>query len=631
MRVMDNHRPLPPPPAKPRPGLMVATLVRIMPVAVLVLISIWFFIRHLTLDTLDREIQTRLTTRSHLMADAVGHRLNALKAYALGLSTNDLIADSLMNPAIGKGDLPRLFHALGLPEMKKADIHLTDSRGRTLISTQAPSVHFANTPFFKAAMENKSLFHIDPNRLTISYPVRSGGLAEGMLGLTLEAGQFAPLFNLESRFLEYAVFQATGADPDTPPSELPKGQVVFSTSQTFTQSLSRPRNKSWHRDVRPIPGYPALWLVCGIQAAHAISPYEHMEDFLATALILDIMALGAGIYTATRLAARPLKRFIRILDRAKGSPLHTTRLPEQGPRELIHMAQSFNSLIRELEQVRHQGLNKAVESGRVQFSAMLLHTIGNAVTPLRLHIDQLQGRDLSEIHLFLEQCYREIYTHRRELDAYMATPRGQEVFAYMGELIHSFKNLEKEQTQSLGAIGDTLTYITDILSIQQTYAPAPGDHPADADLNEILETAIKLHGPSLEKRGISLVRDLTPDLPPVDLDKSRLLQVGVNLLKNAGNALETPEARHFPLRQIRITSFYHPPDMGFEIQDTGAGFTPEQGKNFFKAWESGNPGMGLYYCKLYLDSINGHIHMESPGPGKGARVRVTLPCEGEVS
>ncbi|MCG8566743.1 MAG: HAMP domain-containing histidine kinase [Desulfobacterales bacterium] len=603
-----------------RRGIVFTTLIRVVPLAGLLLLLIWLMIRYQALDTLDREVRNSLSSRTVLMADAVGHKLDILKSYTQGLSTNDLVTNSLIDPNTRDRVLPRFFQSLKIPNMERASVHLTDYKGRPIISSTGEKQNFQDSPFIRAAMEDRSLFRLDREQLAISHPVRYAGLPEGMLGFILKSKEFDHLFQLESRLLEYAIIKYQTPNRKTPDG----GDILFSTQPGFVQDLDTQGDQVWHQSRQPIPGYPALWMISGIQAAKAFGPYRRMERFLVFAMVLDLIALTLGIFIAARVAGRPLENFVRVMDQAKVKGPHETRLPEEGPRELQALARSFNRLFQELDQARKEGLNKAMESGRAQLSAMVLHNIGNALTPLQVQVDPVHHRELEEIQTYLDRCYRELDSQGEGLGEYIIhNSRGKEVFAYMAELIHSLGQLGAKQDQAREKTANALEYVSEILSLQQSYAPSAQEKKERVDLNELVDIAVKVQTPAMDKRNIKLIRESCDPLPPLHLDKSRLLQIAMNLIKNAVEAVNPGPG------EIRVTTFHSDGASGFEVRDTGQGFPPEKAETFFQfgASDKGASGMGLYYCKMYLETVNGRIELSSPGPGQGARVQVRLEPE----
>ncbi len=119
--------------------------------------------------------------------------------------------------------------------------------------------------------------------------------------------------------------------------------------------------------------------------------------------------------------------------------------------------------------------------------------------------------------------------------------------------------------------------------------------------------------------------DLLPDLPPVMVDRQRMVQVLNNLLTNA--------ARHSPeSAPIRIATARDGVHMAVSVTDEGAGIAPELlSRVFIKhagllhgARERG-AGLGLAICKGLVEAQGGRIRVESEGVGAGTRFTFTVP------
>jgi len=107
-------------------------------------------------------------------------------------------------------------------------------------------------------------------------------------------------------------------------------------------------------------------------------------------------------------------------------------------------------------------------------------------------------------------------------------------------------NVDKMQT--------SLDYVRDILSLQQTYAPGEKEIRQMTDVNTLIESALQMQTATLDKRGIAVTRDLQQDLRQIMIDRNRMVQVLVNLIKNAGEAIDArPKAR--ATGQIHVKSY----------------------------------------------------------------------------
>jgi signal transduction histidine kinase len=279
---------------------------------------------------------------------------------------------------------------------------------------------------------------------------------------------------------------------------------------------------------------------------------------------------------------------------------------------------------RELEETQKELINKAMEAGRAQLSAMVLHNIGNAITPIKIQIEGMKSDELGQTSQYLEKCYLDISDHIGDLQNYVNDdPRGKNVFNYMGELINSLNGQRKQKEGVIKKMDEAVSYISEILTLQQAYAANEQETKERTDLNALIENAIRMQIGSLEKREITVRTDLNPKLPRLLIDKNRLMQVIVNFIKNSYEAIDDLNGNNRE-KWISFKSFSENGRLGFKITDSGIGIEPAHIDTIFEFGEShkGSSGFGLYYCKMFVEGNKGILNFSSQGKGKGATVEV---------
>ena len=277
---------------------------------------------------------------------------------------------------------------------------------------------------------------------------------------------------------------------------------------------------------------------------------------------------------------------------------------------------------RELKETQKELVNTAMEAGRVQLSAMVLHNIGNAITPIKVQVEEMKSKQLEQIGDYLEKCYLDLNEHARDLQQYVnVNPRGKEVFSYMGNLIEALKAFGMQNKNLADKLDQTVAYISEILTLQQAYAASNLEIKENTDLNMILEDAIRMQKSALEKRGICLKKDLDHNLPKLLIDKSRLMQVIVNIIINSYEAIDELNDKD---KVINLKTFSENGKVGLKITDSGIGIEPDKIDTIFEFGKShkGSSGFGLYYCRMFVDANQGVLTLRSPGKGKGATVEI---------
>ncbi|MGD9210654.1 MAG: PAS domain S-box protein [Desulfobacteraceae bacterium] len=314
---------------------------------------------------------------------------------------------------------------------------------------------------------------------------------------------------------------------------------------------------------------------------------------------------------------------IRDISKAKKAAAELKKYQNQLEQMVVERTQK-------LEKAQAELVTNAMESARAQLSAMVLHNIGNAITPTSVQLEKLKSGEGSQIIDYLKKCYQDLEAHAEDMTAYMANgERGHQVFVTMGELIGSLSNYEFSRIDMLQKIEKSLFYVTDTLVLQQAYASNTKEMKELTDLNALIEDALRMQLGALEKRDILIIKKFHENLPKLLIAKNRLMQVLVNIIKNSYEAIDALEEQP-EQKTICITSFLRDGTIGFELKDNGIGLTSHQAANIFELGQShkGSSGIGLYYCKMFINSNNGQLTLTSPGKGKGATLNVSFKIPG---
>lgn len=128
------------------------------------------------------------------------------------------------------------------------------------------------------------------------------------------------------------------------------------------------------------------------------------------------------------------------------------------------------------------------------------------------------------------------------------------------------------------------------------------------------------------ERQVTVVRDVAADLPPIWADRSRLVQVLLNLVRNA--ITYTPAGGIVSIT-LQRTDAYH---LALQVADTGIGIPPEDLPRVFerfyrtdasRARSSGGFGLGLAIVRDLVYAMGGTVSVTSQ-VGEGSRFTVAL-------
>jgi PAS domain S-box-containing protein len=174
----------------------------------------------------------------------------------------------------------------------------------------------------------------------------------------------------------------------------------------------------------------------------------------------------------------------------------------------------------------------------------------------------------------------------------------------------------QQQARRAAEIVQNLTY----------FSRPPVGGKSRVNLGEIVERTLNLHTYSLRKNGIAVDFLPEPSLPYVEADPHQLMQVFLNLVMNAEQAIR--QARERGTLRIRLATTGNSVCASF--QDDGPGIPAEIVKNIFDPFYTTKrpgrgTGLGLSICKSVLKEHSGTIEAAN-APGGGAVFTVTLPA-----
>ena len=150
-------------------------------------------------------------------------------------------------------------------------------------------------------------------------------------------------------------------------------------------------------------------------------------------------------------------------------------------------------------------------------------------------------------------------------------------------------------------------------------------------VDRMVQTAMESAKPMADEKHIKIDCEVPTDVPPVQADSLRIIQVLSNLLSNAIKF--TPPGGEIRL-SVKTAATRN--QVEFKVSDTGRGIRPEDLPHVFEQFWQAQPGhgigsgLGLFICKKLIDAHHGTIHASSI-EGKGTIFVFTLPVASSSS
>ena len=191
--------------------------------------------------------------------------------------------------------------------------------------------------------------------------------------------------------------------------------------------------------------------------------------------------------------------------------------------------------------------------------------------------------------------------------------------------LHLAEERDKYLTE-LGGLQRSLNHIKDIITTQQRYAKVAGVVEL-LSIEELIEDAISLHLASFKRHKIDLIRRFE-SVPEVRIDKHKVLQIVINLLRNAKQAITESNSDR---REIEVSIRQPTPEkLLIRVVDSGVGISPENLTKVFRhgfTTKKDGHGFGLHSSALAAREMGGELTLASEGLGQGAMFTLVLPVE----
>jgi signal transduction histidine kinase len=266
----------------------------------------------------------------------------------------------------------------------------------------------------------------------------------------------------------------------------------------------------------------------------------------------------------------------------------------------------------------------------VEILTGILHDIGNGITGMGTRTAILEAAppwdeldQLSKLGAFFRK-------HQAALEAALSTDKAAALLSFVDTVIGRFQHRATEWRETIGLFSKSILHVQEIINIQRQFVHGGSTTRRMLNPEELLEDALAIQRASLDKRRIAVVTKLDPDLGPFDGDRTRLIQVFVNVIKNAAEAFDANESE--PARRtLRIVIRRLPPDhLEFSFADNACGFEAPRGILAITrghTTKQGGSGLGLSSCVQTVTSHQGTFTLRSPGRGLGTTCCIVLPMK----
>jgi signal transduction histidine kinase len=261
---------------------------------------------------------------------------------------------------------------------------------------------------------------------------------------------------------------------------------------------------------------------------------------------------------------------------------------------------------------------KALIQGKFEIASNVLHDIGNAVVGFGTYITRIK-RSLEENNpANLQKLSDFLVTQQAAIANAITEAKASAVVGMLNGITKVQRNTHEEISKSVIEQLHIITHIQDILNIHRQYVN--GNEALEkkpTNLRSIINDCMSMLFASIEKRKINVSVSIPEHLPVINADRTRLMQVILNVMKNSIEAIDINGLE----KNIKLCVHIQGSLLVMQVKDSGHGFDTDTGGQLFErgfTTKASGSGLGLANCRAIIEGHNGTIELLSEGFGKGA-------------
>lgn len=302
-------------------------------------------------------------------------------------------------------------------------------------------------------------------------------------------------------------------------------------------------------------------------------------------------------------------RLMEVNEALEARVTERTSALEQRNAELIELNNQFRDMQNQLLQSE-----KMASIG--QLAAGVAHEINNPIGYVY--------SNLSSLEKYIRGLF-DMLGRYEEMESLLSPAEREKLTAFKNEC--ELEYLREDLPQLMQESKEGITRVKKIVMDLREFSRSDNGEMALHDLNAGLKSTFNLVNKELERQATVICE--FGDLPPVECSLARLNQVFLNMLVNAGHALEGRQGG-----EIRVRTGCEDGEAWISISDNGCGIRPEHLKKIFDAFFTTKPigkgtGLGLSLSYSIMQAHHGRIDVESE-VGLGTTFTLRLPIRQPV-
>jgi two-component system, NtrC family, sensor kinase len=302
--------------------------------------------------------------------------------------------------------------------------------------------------------------------------------------------------------------------------------------------------------------------------------------FPLIAIVAFILLIGVVIQLLNQGILRPLSLVERATEEVAKETFTPISYPTGKQDEISRLVAGFNKMAQELESRQEQLLQSRKMASIGTFTSGIAHELNNPINNISLVVESLMEDDETMSH---------------------------------AERMRLYEDLMNQADRSSEIVRNLLEF-------------SRARHPRleEVSLERLVDKTARLVKNELRLNHITFSKEIQGQIPPLELDKSGLQQVLLNLYLNSIQAMDGGGDL-----KVVVELDHTGNELRMDVKDTGKGISPEHLQSIFDPFfstkkEGEGTGLGLSVSYNIIKKLGGRIEVKSR-PGKGTCFSIFLP------
>ena len=280
----------------------------------------------------------------------------------------------------------------------------------------------------------------------------------------------------------------------------------------------------------------------------------------------------------------------------------------------------------QLDKLNRQLIDTSRSAGMADVATGVLHNVGNVLNSVSVSATLVSDRLRRSKVTKLQRATALLREQNGQLAQFLTVdPKGKVIPEYLATMADQLVQEQNKLIAQMDSVAEHITHIKEIVAMQQTYAKVSGIYE-NLVATELVEDAIRMNAAAFSRHGIELAREFTEGLPLLRVDRHKVLQILINLLRNAKHAMET--SREHPKRLVVRVAIAPSNGVQIIVADNGIGISADHLTKIFNhgfTTKKDGHGFGLHSGANAAKEMGGSLTALSKGLGHGAEFTLVLP------